>query len=449
MGAGGAGGGRVYAGGAGGRPGLIGRRDGHAAGRRLERGGLPPFGQGGRGGQVPTRVGGAQHDEPDTGSGCGDRGRFDGGIGRRVDRGLVPVDRRGGVHAGVRGDPPGEPARVLDREGVGGRLRAAGELAEDGEPDLVLDRVGADRGPAAGSGDGVVVVHGDGGQEEITVDGAGRFVDHHGGPAAVGPTGRRRPGGDRARRRRRRREGDAGQPAGSGSPFEHPQRAVGGHLEIDDVAQPGGESGTGPGTRVESADLTVAKVHVQVRADEGGREHGGRRVVEGAAREGTAAVGAAVAVGEERIGEGRVAPVRAFEGRPAVVRPGGPLVDLFERALPDVVDEQPARAGLEVANVNGLRRPRAQMARLAPVAVVKNGLSVGMLPSALIAEDLAEPVGEGLGVGAVGIVADGYDTACRRARTCRAPPLWLVAELRLSRSTRTTSLPGWATSPWR
>jgi hypothetical protein len=36
------------------------------------------------------------------------------------------------------------------------------------------------------------------------------------------------------------------------------------------------------------------------------------------------------------------------------------------------------------ANVNGLRRPSAQMARLAPVAVAKNGLSEGIVPSGLI-----------------------------------------------------------------
>ena len=36
------------------------------------------------------------------------------------------------------------------------------------------------------------------------------------------------------------------------------------------------------------------------------------------------------------------------------------------------------------AKVNGLRRPKAQMARFASVAVVKNGLSVGMPPSVLM-----------------------------------------------------------------
>ena len=34
------------------------------------------------------------------------------------------------------------------------------------------------------------------------------------------------------------------------------------------------------------------------------------------------------------------------------------------------------------AKVKGLRSPSAQMARLFPVAVLKNGLSVGMVPSA-------------------------------------------------------------------
>ena len=36
------------------------------------------------------------------------------------------------------------------------------------------------------------------------------------------------------------------------------------------------------------------------------------------------------------------------------------------------------------AKVNGLRRPSAQIARFAPVAVLKNGLSVGIDPSALM-----------------------------------------------------------------
>src|SRR6187549_1102268 len=36
------------------------------------------------------------------------------------------------------------------------------------------------------------------------------------------------------------------------------------------------------------------------------------------------------------------------------------------------------------AKVNGLRNPKAQMALVGSVAVVKNGLSVGMLPSLLM-----------------------------------------------------------------
>src|SRR5689334_10381616 len=35
------------------------------------------------------------------------------------------------------------------------------------------------------------------------------------------------------------------------------------------------------------------------------------------------------------------------------------------------------------SNVNGLRKPSAQIARLTPLVVPKNGLSVGMVPSAL------------------------------------------------------------------
>ena len=36
------------------------------------------------------------------------------------------------------------------------------------------------------------------------------------------------------------------------------------------------------------------------------------------------------------------------------------------------------------ANVNGLRKPSAQIARLAPVAVPKNGLSDGIVPFELM-----------------------------------------------------------------
>ena len=38
--------------------------------------------------------------------------------------------------------------------------------------------------------------------------------------------------------------------------------------------------------------------------------------------------------------------------------------------------------------VNGLRRPRAQIARLSPVVWLKNGLSVGIEPSLLIRRSL-------------------------------------------------------------
>ena len=58
------------------------------------------------------------------------------------------------------------------------------------------------------------------------------------------------------------------------------------------------------------------------------------------------------------------------------------------------------------AKVNGLRRPSAQMARFRPVAVLKNGLSVGNGAVAVEAEHLAEQVRQRLRVGAVGVLAD-------------------------------------------
>ena len=91
-----------------------------------------------------------------------------------------------------------------------------------------------------------------------------------------------------------------------------------------------------------------------------------------------------------RIGEDRRREVRerslgrsAFGGGPAVVLPRAAEVDLLEAAGADVVDVHAAGAGLD-ANVNGFRRPYAQMARLSPVVVLKNGLSVGIVPSGLM-----------------------------------------------------------------
>ena len=103
-----------------------------------------------------------------------------------------------------------------------------------------------------------------------------------------------------------------------------------------------------------------------------------------------------------------------------------------------------AGAGLN-ANVNGLRRPSAQIARFLPVAVLKNGLSVGIVPSALT-QHLAEQVVQRLRVRAVGVLAD-RDVELAVGAEVSAPPLWLVALLRLSSSRRTVSLPATATSP--
>ena len=73
---------------------------------------------------------------------------------------------------------------------------------------------------------------------------------------------------------------------------------------------------------------------------------------------------------------------KTFAGRPAVIRSSDSVVDFLPGALAHVVDEQPAGSRLKP---EGERIPQAsaQMARLAPVAVPKNGLSVGMVPSEL------------------------------------------------------------------
>ena len=59
------------------------------------------------------------------------------------------------------------------------------------------------------------------------------------------------------------------------------------------------------------------------------------------------------------------------------------------------------------ANVKGLRSPSAQIARLSPVAVLKNGLSVGIVPSVLMRSILPSRLLDALRVGAVRVLADG------------------------------------------
>ena len=99
------------------------------------------------------------------------------------------------------------------------------------------------------------------------------------------------------------------------------------------------------------------------------------------------------------------------------------------------------------AKVNGLRRPSAQMARLRPVAVPKNGLSVGMVPSLLRRSIFPSRFAS---VCAFALLAFSPTAAYSfpSGPKASAPPLWFVALLRLSRSRITTSLPGWATSPF-
>src|SRR5438034_4638885 len=81
------------------------------------------------------------------------------------------------------------------------------------------------------------------------------------------------------------------------------------------------------------------------------------------------------------------------------------------------------------AKVNGLRRPSAQVDRLAPVAAPRKGLSAG-----IDAEDLAQPVAQRLRVGGSGVLAhcdvelavgaevDGAAVVIGRARVVRHVP---------------------------
>ncbi len=93
------------------------------------------------------------------------------------------------------------------------------------------------------------------------------------------------------------------------------------------------------------------------------------------------------------------------------------------------------------AKVKGLRRPRAQMARLFPVAWLKKGLSVGMDPSALMRSILPSRLERVCEFAPLAFSPTAMYSLSSGPK-CMAPPLWLVAEDRGLRSRSTTSLPG-------
>src|SRR5262249_22425931 len=96
--------------------------------------------------------------------------------------------------------------------------------------------------------------------------------------------------------------------------------------------------------------------------------------------------------------------------------------------------------------VYGFRSPSAQMARLRPVALAKKGLSVGIVPSALMRRILPSRLPSDWALAPLPF-SPAAMYSLPSGPKWRAPPLWLVALLRLSRSRMTTSLPGAATSP--
>ena len=68
--------------------------------------------------------------------------------------------------------------------------------------------------------------------------------------------------------------------------------------------------------------------------------------------------------------------------RPAIIRPRRPHINLLPRVLPHIVDIHRARPRLHGKGVR-IAQPQRQIARLFPVAWLKNGLSAGMVPSEL------------------------------------------------------------------
>src|SRR5688572_32312136 len=92
------------------------------------------------------------------------------------------------------------------------------------------------------------------------------------------------------------------------------------------------------------------------------------------------------------------------------------------------------------AKLNGLRSPRAQMAWLMPVVWEKNGLSDGIEPSALMRSTLPSVVVRDCELALLAFSPTAMYSLPSVPKWI-APPLWLVAELRLGRFSNCTSLP--------
>ena len=98
-----------------------------------------------------------------------------------------------------------------------------------------------------------------------------------------------------------------------------------------------------------------------------------------------------------------------------------------------------------------MRKPTAQMARLAPVAVPPSpsklvGLSAGMLPSGLIRRTLPSRVVSDWALGPLAF-SPTATYSLPSGPNASGPPLWLVADESGSRLSSTTALPGAATFP--
>ena len=86
-------------------------------------------------------------------------------------------------------------------------------------------------------------------------------------------------------------------------------------------------------------------------------------------------------------------------------------------------------AGLN-ANVNGLRRPSAQIARFLPVAELKNGLSVGIVPSVLMRSILPSTLPIDCAFAPLAFSPTAAYSLPSGPKAS-APPLWFVALLEI------------------
>src|SRR5688572_9301398 len=120
---------------------------------------------------------------------------------------------------------------------------------------------------------------------------------------------------------------------------QHVQGAAGSLSKIDRAPDVRGKRAHIAACVVPPADIASAVVAEEVVADVFGGKPANRWLVESAARD--RAPAARLPVGVDRTGKCRIG-CRTLGGRPAIIRAGDTLVDLFPLALADIVDKDPS-----------------------------------------------------------------------------------------------------------